>query len=85
MQAPKAESAAVGARRMQLGRAAFGRYRQLRLLAARHGRGTDATKCGLDALALHCRDHVRGHRIVGGQSVGIEPQPQRIIERPASL
>jgi hypothetical protein len=38
----------VGARRMQLGRSAFGRYRQLKLLVSRHPRGTDATKCGLD-------------------------------------
>jgi hypothetical protein len=75
----------VGARRMQLGRSAFGRYRQLKLLVSRHPGGADATKCGLDVLALHRRDHVRGRRIVGGQSVGIEPQPQRIIERPASL
>ncbi len=70
---------------MQLGRSAFGRYRQLKLLVSRHPRGTDATKCGLAVLALHCRDHVRGRKIIGGQSVGIEPQPQRIITRPASL
>ena len=75
----------MGARRMQLGRSAFGRYRQLKLLVSRHPRGTDATKCGPDVLALHCRDPVRGRKIVGGQSVGIEPQPQRIIKRPASL
>jgi hypothetical protein len=56
-----------------------------KLLVFRHQRGTDTTKCGLDVLALHCRDHVRGRRIVGGQSVGIEPQPQRIIERHAWL
>ena len=42
-----------------------------KLLMSRHPRGTDATKCGLDVLALHRRDHVRGRRIVGGQSVGI--------------
>jgi hypothetical protein len=42
-----------------------------KLLMSRHRRGTDATKCGLDVLALHRRDHVRGRRIVGGQSVGI--------------
>ncbi len=70
---------------MQLGRSAFGRYCQLKLLVSRHPRGTDATKCGLDVLALHCRDHVRRRKTVGGQSVGIEPQPQRIIKRPASL
>jgi hypothetical protein len=56
-----------------------------KLLVFRHRRGTDATKCGLDVLALHCRDHVRGRKIVGGQSLGIEPQPQRLIERPAPL
>jgi hypothetical protein len=70
---------------MQLGSSAFGRYRQLKLLVFRHRRGTDVTKCGLDVLALHCRGQVRGRKMVGGQSVGIEPQPQRIIERPAPL
>jgi len=54
---------AAGARRMQLGRSAFGRYRQLKLLVSRHPRGTDATKCGLAVLALHCRDHVAGVRL----------------------
>ena len=58
---------------MRLGRSAFGRYRQLKLVVSRHGRGTDATKCGLDVLALHCRDHVRRCKIVGGQSVGLGP------------
>ncbi len=56
-----------------------------KLLVFRRRRGTDATKCGPDVLVLHRRDHVRGRRIVGVQSVGIESQPQRIIGRHAPL
>ena len=77
--APKASNFCV-----QLGRSAFGRCRQLKLLVSRHP-AEPMRPSAAWMLALQCRDHVRGRRIVGGQSVGIELQPQRIIKRPASL
>ena len=45
-------------------------------------RGADAAERGLDVLALHRRDDVVRRQIELGQPVGVEPDPQRIIERP---
>ena len=55
---------------------------ELELLALRRRCRTDATERRLDVLALHGRDDVGRRQVEGGQPIGIEPQPQRIVERP---
>ena len=53
----------------------------LDLLLARDRRGADAAERRLNVLALHRRDDVVRRQVELGQPVGIEPDPQRIIER----
>ena len=50
--------------------------------SVRDRRGADAAERRLDVLALHRRDDVVRRQIELGQPVGIEPDPQRIVERP---
>ena len=64
------------------GQPALGRDGQLNLLLLRRRRRADAAQRGLHVLALHGGDHIRRCQVQPGQAVGIEPQPQRIIERP---
>ena len=45
-------------------------------------RGADAAERRLDVLVLHRRDDVVRRQVKLGQPIGIEPDPQRIIERP---
>ena len=65
-----------------VGQPAFRRDRQLYLLALRRGRRADPAERGLHVLALHRCDNVRRSQVEGGQAVGVEPQPKRIIQRP---
>ena len=64
------------------GQPALGLDGELDLLVWRGRRRADPAQRGLDVLVLHRRDDVGRRQIELGQPVGIEPDPQRVIERP---
>jgi hypothetical protein len=59
---------------------ALGLDRQLKLLRLRRRRRADAAERGLDVLVLNGRHDVGRGELERGEAVGVEPEPQRIVE-----